>query len=247
MDIATHLDILRADGELLARTAERTGLDAPVPSCPDWRIRDLLGHLGGVHRWAAFVMRSGNTTRPSRDDTATLFQAPGDDELLDWYRTTHTDLLKTLTTATPDTPAWTFFEAPSALAFWARRQAHETAVHRVDAELAAGVPSTVPADFAADGIDELLAGFLSRPGRNLVADPPLNIAIAPDDNDAAWTMRIGTDARRVESGAGAADLTVSGPAEKLYLLVWNRADTTGCRLDGDREVLARWRELATVD
>ncbi|MYS84200.1 maleylpyruvate isomerase family mycothiol-dependent enzyme [Embleya scabrispora] len=247
MDIATHLDILRADGELLADTAEHTGLDAPVPSCPDWRIRDLLAHLGGVHRWAAFVVRSGSITRPSREDTTALFQAPGDGELLDWYRTTHADLLKALTTAAPDTRAWTFFEAPSAIAFWARRQAHETAVHRVDAELAAGRPSTVPAEFAADGIDELLTGFLSRPGRNLVADPPLSIAIAPDDDSAAWTMRIATDGRRVESGAGPADLTVSGPAENLYLLLWNRADTTGCRLAGDPEVMVRWHELATVD
>ncbi|WP_406299069.1 maleylpyruvate isomerase family mycothiol-dependent enzyme [Embleya sp. NBC_00888] len=247
MDIATHLDILRADGELLARTAERVGLEAPVPSCPDWRIRDLLAHLGGVHRWAAFVVASGSPQRPNREETATLFQAPGDDVLLDWYRGTHADLLKTLTTVEPDAPGWTFFEAPSALSFWARRQAHETAVHRVDVELAAGVPSTVPADFAADGIDELLTGFLSRPRLDLVADPPLSIAIDPDDDPAAWTMRIGTDGRRVEPGAATADLTVSGPAEALYLLVWNRADATGCRLDGDPEVLVRWRELAKVD
>ncbi|MFI1377926.1 maleylpyruvate isomerase family mycothiol-dependent enzyme [Embleya sp. NPDC020886] len=247
MEIATHIEILRADGELLARTAQRAGLDAPVPSCPDWRIGDLLAHLGGVHRWAAFVVASGSLTRPSREDTAELFRAPSGDELFDWYRTTHADLLKTLTTTAPNAPAWTFFEGPSPLAFWARRQAHETAVHRVDAELAAGLPSGVPADFAADGIDELLAGFLSRPGRKLVADPPLSLAIVPDDDPAARTMWIDPDGRRVEAGAGPADLTVSGPAEKLYLLLWNRADATGCRLDGDPEVLVRWGELATVD
>ncbi|MGC0417415.1 maleylpyruvate isomerase family mycothiol-dependent enzyme [Embleya sp. AB8] len=267
MDIATHLDILRADGELLARTAERTGLDAQVPTCPDWRVRDLLGHLGGVHRWAAYIVESRSAVRPSREDSTALFRAPGDDELLDWYRAMHAELLKTLAAGSPDAPAWTLFDAPNPLAFWARRQAHETAIHRVDTELAAGVPSIVSAEFAADGIDELLSGFLSVPRRNVVADPPLSITIAPDDAPLAWTMRIKPDDREViahleptkateatkttspadsAERAESADLIVSGPAETLYLLVWNRADATGCRLEGDPEVLARWRDLTKV-
>ncbi|MGW9205613.1 maleylpyruvate isomerase family mycothiol-dependent enzyme [Embleya sp. NPDC055664] len=242
MDIATHLDMLRADGEALARSAERAGLDAEVPSCPDWRVRDLLEHLGGVHRWAAYIVESGSVERPSREDTTELFRAPTDRDLFEWYRSTHADLVKTLGTAAPDAPGWTFFEAPSTVGFWTRRQAHETAVHRVDAELAAGLPSAVPADFAADGIDELLCGFLAHARNKAVTDPPLSIAITPDDASAAWTMRLGTADRRVVRAAEPADLTVSGPAERLYLLLWNRADSTGCRLDGDPEVLTRWRE-----
>src|SRR6266704_1004706 len=34
-----------------------------LPTCPDWAVRDLVGHLGGVHRWAAsFVERSEEHT-----------------------------------------------------------------------------------------------------------------------------------------------------------------------------------------
>ena len=138
MDIATHLHTLRIDGERLALAAERTGLDAHVPTCPDWLMRDLVVHLGGVHRWATFILESGRAERPGREDAAALFVTPGDGELLDWYRSGHEALLKAIAGGSPQATTWTFFDAPSPLAFWARRQAHETAVHRVDAERVAG-------------------------------------------------------------------------------------------------------------
>jgi uncharacterized protein (TIGR03083 family) len=246
MDTSTHLDILRSDGELFAGAAERTGLAAHVPSCPDWLMRDLVAHLAGVHRWATLVLESGRAERPSREDAAAVFVSPGDDELLDWYRTAHANLLKALTAATPETVSWMFFEAASPLAFWARRQAHETAIHRVDAELAAGLVSPITPDFAADGIDELLTGFLTRAGGALVSEPPVNIAIVPDDHTAAWTMHVSADRPRTVPGAEPADVTVTGSAEELYLLLWNRVDTTRCRVEGNVEVLNLWRELAKV-
>ena len=53
MEIATHIDALRTQGELMALAAGAgAGPDDPVPSCPEWTVRDLVRHLGGVHRWA---------------------------------------------------------------------------------------------------------------------------------------------------------------------------------------------------
>ena len=52
--------------------------------------------------------------------------------------------------------------APCPLAFWAPRQAHETAIHRADAESAAALLPECLADFAADGLDELIMGFGRR-------------------------------------------------------------------------------------
>ena len=51
------------------------------------------------------------------------------------------DLVAALAAAPDDLECWTFLPAPSPRAMWARRQAHETAIHRVDAELAAGLRS----------------------------------------------------------------------------------------------------------
>ena len=65
-------------------------------------------------------------------------------------------------TADESLSCWTFLPAPSPLAFWTRRQAHETAIHGADADASAGRASVFPADFAADGVDELLTGFQAR-------------------------------------------------------------------------------------
>lgn len=62
----------------------------------------------------------------------------------------------------PDSPTPTWFAADQTVAFWIRRMAQETVVHRIDAELAAGLPVTaVPEDLAIDGIDEVLNRMLA--------------------------------------------------------------------------------------
>ena len=53
VEITEHIDALHRQGDLLALAAERAGLDASVPPCPPWQVKDLLRHTGYVHRWAA--------------------------------------------------------------------------------------------------------------------------------------------------------------------------------------------------
>jgi len=237
MDVAEYVKRLRAEGERLAEAAGWAGLEAPVPTCPGWCIADLLTHVGGVHRWAAAQVRSGQP-----EPLAAAFP----EQTLDGYRESLRDLLDALTAAAPDVTCWAFLPAPSPLAFWARRQAHEAAVHRVDAESASDSVTGVPAGFAVDGIDELLFGFFSRPGGRLVADPPRSMALRATDTDAAWTVHLEPAGRRFIRGAEPADLTVTGPAGDLYLLLWNRRDATGLAVDGDPGVLDLWRSRATI-
>ncbi|MDT0347056.1 maleylpyruvate isomerase N-terminal domain-containing protein [Streptomyces litchfieldiae] len=33
--------------------------DTHVPTCPEWRLRGLVGHIGQAHRWAAEIVRTG--------------------------------------------------------------------------------------------------------------------------------------------------------------------------------------------
>ena len=113
------------------------GLDVPVPWVADWRARDLIGHLGTVHRWATHIVRAGTTERPPPEATQT---PPADENLLEWYETGLVELVATLRTTPPDAPAWHMSPtAERVAASWARRQAHELAVHRMDLEAAAGV------------------------------------------------------------------------------------------------------------
>jgi len=244
-----HITALERDGALLATAADRAGLDAMVPPCLPWRVRDLLRHLGFVHRWAADYVsqaREEMTDEPTEDEL--LLAGPGDAELLGWFRDGHAELVAALRSADPRLRCWTFLPAPSALAFWARRQAHETAIHRADAESAAGEVATFPAPFAADGIDELIMGFWAR-GRAR-ADRPTSLQIRATDTGGEWLVELGagTAERR---RAAAADCTLAGPASDLYLRLWNRPPRDGLDADriavgGDPGVLRLWHDLMKV-
>ena len=247
MEIAEHIAHLDEEGERFARAAEAAGLDHPVPSCPGWQVRDLVQHLSGVHRWAAAYILTGNPRPTTEAEDAELFAAVEDGELIPQFRRGHAALVGALAGAPAELACWTFLAAPSPLAFWARRQAHETTIHRVDAEGAAGRVSGCAAGFAADGIDELLRGFLSRPVGGLVADPPVSLAVRTMDTGDAWTVHIEPERRVVSTGAGGADCTVSGAASDLYLLLWNRRPLDQrVTVEGNAAVLDLWRERAAI-
>ena len=131
-----------------------------------------------------------------------------------------------------DLECWTFLPAPSPLAMWARRQAHETAIHRVDAELAAGIAvSPFAPAFAADGVDELLTASCPAAPPKLRAEQPATLAVRCTDDDAAWLLRIGpdgvTDTAATTRRRAGADCSVRGAAADLYLALWNRAGPEG--------------------
>ncbi|MCK1818687.1 maleylpyruvate isomerase family mycothiol-dependent enzyme [Streptomyces sp. XM83C] len=247
METAEHLEILDREGRSLAAAAEAAGTDAKVPTCPGWQVRDLLRHTGAVHRWAtAYVAERHTSARPIGEGPAELDGA----ELVAWYRESHRLLVETLAAAPPDTDAWTFHPAPlpspSPLAFWTRRQAHETAVHRYDAETArGGEPSPVGAEFAADGIDELLRGFHARPRSRVRSAEPRMLRVRATDTDAVWTVRLSAEPPVTTlGGSGPADAELAGPAGRLYLALWNRVPVP--EITGDAALAALWRETSAV-
>ncbi|MGC0381054.1 uncharacterized protein (TIGR03083 family) [Streptomyces sp. SAI-129] len=122
-------------------------------------ILDREGVLLAAAAEAAGSGAEGHTGPRPADALTDLDGTP----LLTWFREGHGRLVDTLAGAAPDVRCWHFLPAPSPLAFWARRQAHETAVHRIDAESArGGEPTGVGVDFAVDGVDELLCAFHAR-------------------------------------------------------------------------------------
>ena len=266
-----HRDVgdapLLAAGEL-AGAAERAGLGTVVPACPGWRVRDLLKHLGYVHRWAAGYVGEQRADRAGRaSEEEILSGGPGDESLAGWFREGHAALVRTLSAADPGLTCWTFLDAPSPLAFWARRQAHETAIHRIDAEQAAGAgragagadarAGTPPASasgpgpgfapgFAADGIDELIMGFLGRDAKQGSWDGPLgSLGVHAVDGTGApahWRVTAAPGQFAVAREPGPADCDVTGAATDLYLLLWNRRDASGLDVRGEASLLAKFRE-----
>lgn len=243
METAEFVQTLEQDGLLLAAAAEEAGTDAKVPTCPEWQVKDLVRHTGAVHRWAAsFVAEQIISPRPFGG----LPDLDGS-ELLAWFRAGHRHLVDTLAAARPDVQCWHFLPAPSPLAFWARRQAHETAVHRFDAEAArGGTPDEIARDFAADGIDELLRGFHARSRSRVRSEVPRVLRVRATDVDGAvWTVRLTQEPPATErNDAGDADCELAGPAARLYLSLWNRLPFPS--LTGDAAVAELWREKSAV-
>ncbi|MFI1393779.1 maleylpyruvate isomerase family mycothiol-dependent enzyme [Streptomyces sp. NPDC020681] len=244
METAELIKSLVRDGQLLAAAAVEAGPGAPVPTCPDWQVRDLLRHISMVHRWAtAFVTEGYTGYHPAEPETGL-----DGDELVEWFREGHGLLVAALSEAPPDVQCWTFLPAPSPLAFWTRRQAHETAIHRADAESAlGGKPGPVAAAFAADGIAELLTGFHGRSRSRVRSEAPLSLRVRPLDTDDVWTVWFSTDAPRTEpSDEGPADCELSGTAEQLYLALWNRLPLSAVSVTGDADVARLWRDRSPV-
>ncbi|WP_333776311.1 maleylpyruvate isomerase family mycothiol-dependent enzyme [Streptomyces sp. IBSBF 3136] len=246
METAEFLKTLDQEGRLLAAAAAEAGTDAKVPTCPEWQVADLLRHTGAVHRWAAALVAEGHTAPRPLGDGPDLDGA----ELVSWYRDSHRMLVDTLAAAPADLECWTFHPAPcpSPLAFWTRRQAHETAVHRYDAEAArGGTASPIAAGFAADGIDELLRGFHARPRSRVRTERPrvLRVRALDAGADAVWTVRLSTEPPVTSrDAAGDAEAELTGPAERLYLALWNRGPVPS--VTGDRSLATLWRETSGI-
>jgi uncharacterized protein (TIGR03083 family) len=229
---------------LLAGAAEDAGPDAPVPTCPAWRVRDLLGHTGMVHRWAtAFVSERHTEYRPDGG----VPDLDGD-EMLEWFREGHGLLVGALSEAPADVSCWSFLPARSPLHFWARRQAHETAVHRADAQSAAGTgPEEVAPEFAVDGVDELLSAFHARQRSRVRTESLHVLRVRATDTGDVWSVQLSAEPpRTLRTETGPADCELSGTAERLYLTLWNRLPLDAVSVRGDAGLARLWREESGI-
>jgi uncharacterized protein (TIGR03083 family) len=234
VEIDTYIAHLDADGDALLVAAATAGMDASVPGCPDWQVRDLLTHIGGVHRWAADLVANSRQGFDS-EAGADVGAGPGDDELIEWCEASRAELVKTLREAPADVAPFTFVPTSSALVFWARRQAHETAVHRADAQAAAGETPTFDPAFALDGIAEIIEVFAGR----RKGFEPGTLSLAPVGGPTTLLTLTDTGAQLTDGTD--ADVTVSGTPSDLYLWLWQRpANVT---VSGDEAAASRWGKL----
>jgi uncharacterized protein (TIGR03083 family) len=251
VEIAQHLDAFRREGERLAAVAEASDLDMAIPTTPEWCLRDLLRHMGDVHRWARTFVGDGRMLPVGRDELPSIAgPLPDDGDLLEWFHDGHAVLLDALQAARPDLQCWTFLPAPSPLAFWARRQAHEIGVHRADAESPGGPEAITSFDpeLAVDGIDELLLGFFGGDGAPDQDERPPTLRVDATDTGTAWFVTLGTRSERIvgDGDQPEADCRVRGDASDLFLLLWNRVTENGLDVTGDRSVMDAWRENAKI-
>ena len=249
LSVAYYLAHLDADAHLLAAAAAR-GHDAVVPGCPTWTVADLLTHIAAVHCRSSDIVEQGLVARwPERA------RLPVGVDPLDWYRTEAGRLCRLLAAADPAAPAQTFSEEQT-VGFWIRRMAHETVVHRVDAEQAHGYESVVDAELATDGIDEVFDVFITRcpDWADLV---PTDDVVRIETRGRSWTARFGryvgemgsktydvlTTVVDPDAQAGA---VVAGESDRVLLWMWGRAPIEDVTVSGDSRVANLLREVCSI-
>jgi uncharacterized protein (TIGR03083 family) len=237
---------IRSSAGALADIVRTENPDLPIPTCPDWSLRDLAAHLGRVHRWAAEIVRTRAAQRIPFDDVPGT-QCPAERAAQAEWLTAGAERMIAAITEAGSAKAWAFGSIAPAT-FWARRQAHETMVHRVDAELAMGRAAVVDARLAADGIDEWL-WQLRGPRRQAPGAAPLPPGAvlslhAADDRCGVrdWLVSAGGDGIIVRDGNGPADVSVAGRAAALLLVLVRRLapDEENVSVTGDPALLTGW-------
>jgi uncharacterized protein (TIGR03083 family) len=237
------VDAVRHEGATFLAVAREADLTAPVPPCPKWTVWDLVRHLGVVYDWQRTHFVRGETTEPTHERTT----APEGDAVYDWFAAQHADLVDGLVDLDPATPAWNWSLRPRTGDFWHRRMAQETAVHRWDAQSAAGLPQPVEPTLAADGVAEVLEVFLPGGRRKGPDDAEGVVRLVSTDTGDEWTVRVrGTELAVLDtdtvldSGPGAQS-AAAGTASDLLLALWGRVPFDVLQLEGDPRLLSALR------
>ncbi|KUN39796.1 hypothetical protein AQJ30_09040 [Streptomyces longwoodensis] len=230
----------RSEAARFSASVDPTRLDAAVPSCPGWTVYDLIAHVAGVYRWHRqhLQRRTASTPRHERP------QVPAHMPVLTWWQREFTAMEQELDAVSPTEPAWNWAGRPPVALFWHRRMAHETALHRWDAENALGVRHSVDSTLWTDGVTEVLDTFLPG-GRNAgIAGPTGTVALTATDTGAHWRIAVRESGvllapRADVPGAGPApDCTAEGTTEDLLLVLWGRATAADrLRVQGDATLL----------
>lgn len=244
VDFTDFIDVLEADVGRMAAAARVAGLDAPVAACPGWTVRDLVDHVAVLHRWVEETVRTRAQERIDRAPMAEAQAAVPDP--IGAFEEGAAALVATFRAVAPDEPVynWTI-NMPKVAAFWPRRMAHETAVHRWDAQAAAGLVEPVgPPAFAVDGIDEWVDVFL--PNR-LAGEPGAgwdgSVHLHCTDGDGEWLVSVADGVADVRREHAKGDAAVRGPASDLLLFLWNRLGDSEVEVFGDAAVLAGRRRF----
>lgn len=238
---------LRADGAAFRDAVRDTDRAAPVPSCPEWTVSDLVAHLGGVYDFVLHHVARGVTDPPERKRPS--FLPPPDADVVDWWEGRFTELVRLLDALDPELPAFNWAPQPKRVAFWPRRMAHETAIHRWDAQFATVRAEQVEAKLAADGVAEVLDTFLPTGRGTGPKDARGVVGLVATDAEHEWYVRL-----RGEGGLALLDTNTlldkaapheravaRGTASDLLLALWGRIEFDVLDVSGDTRLLEALR------
>jgi uncharacterized protein (TIGR03083 family) len=224
---------VRREGEGI-HTAASLGCDADVPTCEGWSLDDLVLHVADVYTFVTEVLTTRATERPERPgvpdgDPVEIFEAALD------------GVISALKDADDETPVWNWTQdEPHLAGFWARRMAHESSVHRFDAQAAHGVVQPIDAELAEDGVDELIDVIAPRVYlRDDLTGPTGTITMVSSENG-TWHLQLEPHAITRVDPLKKPDVTVHGTTSALLLALYSRVPWTALETSGDIDLLTAW-------
>ncbi|MGH8932944.1 MAG: maleylpyruvate isomerase family mycothiol-dependent enzyme [Egibacteraceae bacterium] len=230
------VDSIRRDSDGFAEAAEVAGPQAAVAACPDWTVADLVWHLRETHYcWRVIVedgLRDPNGITP-------IERPPDFAQLLADFRAGAGRMADVLESADPSRPVWTWAPQQEA-AFVIRHQVQEAAVHRWDAEQAAGRDFSIDPVMAADAVDE----FLELIGTAYQAEgaAPLGgtVHLHATDTPGEWVVTEDEAGDlRMERAHRKADVALRATASDLLLMLYRRVTPDRGEVFGDGAILHR--------
>ena len=250
LELDDYLRSVECDAATMAAIADTIPLDSPVPSCPDWTLNDLMIHTGRVHRHKAAVVRDGWLDGPAPQP-----DGPSGD-LVEWFEDGVAELVTVLRTADLSRPSWTWCAHDHTADWWVRRMAHETAIHRADAELAVGMTPTLDDELGADGADEVI--------NEMMVGGPAWGSVTPADRrfelragGRTWMLRTasfsGTSPHSgtvyenlptLVAGGGVPEMIVDTDGSTLDLWLWGRGQLPPSSVSGALDLVDWVRDLA---
>ncbi len=242
LDRAVYQQALRADGEAIAAVGRRD-LNAGVPSCPGWTIHKLLAHVGRVYRSVGLHVAERATEMIPADR---IPRPPEGEAIVEWFEDGHRFVQKALDGADPDDAVWSW-AGQNTMAFYFRRMAHETAVHRWDAEAALGEPAPPDSDLSADGVSELFELVLPFSVANWnMTLPDTSLHLHRTDGDGEWLLVNDGGRIRMSLEHAKGDAAVRAGGAELLLLAWERIglDTPGVEVFGNADDARAWFALS---
>jgi uncharacterized protein (TIGR03083 family) len=181
---------------------------------------------------------------------------PKGDAVIEWTRAGLAELIDAIDGAAGAAAAgttvktWAGDQPPI---FWPRRMAIETAVHRWDAQVAAGDGRPVGTDLALDAVDELFEVILPWRGtaelgsENEGKTMHLHATDLGDEpGEGEWLITLAGERLTVEHLHAKGDVAVRGTASDLLLLLWNRVSPDRFEVFGDASLLEWWRAAVKV-
>jgi uncharacterized protein (TIGR03083 family) len=230
--------------------AARSPLPAHVPAYPDFTVETLAAHVGRVLR--AFEPVLSASQESAVHEPAADIAAPAGSDVIEWVWSGIDPILELLRRTPPGRlVAFPHGAGSRPAALVAPLLAVEVGVHRWDLETVLGEHAEMPAELAVRAIDSVFESFVPRLAASGVDPIGGRVRLTASDAGAGWNIAV-EDGRlaagRLDDADYGHDVTVSGQAQDLALLIWKRRPPAGLpvQVTGRPDVLKRFLSVDYV-